>query len=178
MSRLAKNPIEIPVGVTVATKGGALLVSGPKGKLERPVFSEIIFTITDKDVVLAPKKKTLFLRALLGTYAAHVKNMITGVTKGFEKKLIIEGIGYKAVLAGKELVLSLGFSHPVKLKIPEGLAVAVEKNAITVSGADKEIVGQFASVIRSKKIPEPYKGKGIRYDGEVVRRKQGKKAAA
>jgi len=112
---------------------------------------------------------------MLGTYAAHLKNMIRGVVAPFEKKLIIEGIGFKAEVKGGELVLALGFTHPVKIKIPDGLKVSSEKGAISVSGSDKEAVGQFAAAVRALKKPEPYKGKGIRYDGEVIRRKQGKK---
>ena len=116
-------------------------------------------------------------QALVGTYASHVRNMMTGVTTGFSKKLLVEGVGFKWDVAGKTLNLALGFSHPVKMAIPEGLTVVAEKATLTISGFDKELVGQFAANIRALKKPEPYKGKGIRYDGEVIRRKQGKKAS-
>jgi large subunit ribosomal protein L6 len=113
----------------------------------------------------------------VGTYASHVRNMLKGVTEGFSKKLIVEGVGYKWDVQGKTLNLALGFSHPVKVAIPEGLTVVAEKGTLTISGHDKEVIGQFAADIRALKKPEPYKGKGIRYEGEVIRRKQGKKAA-
>ena len=114
---------------------------------------------------------------LTGTYASHIKNMIKGVTVGFQKKLIVEGIGFKSDVKGAKLDLALGFSHPISIEIPAGLKVTAEKNIITISGVSNEMVGGFASKIRALKKPEPYKGKGIRYDGEVIRRKQGKKAA-
>jgi large subunit ribosomal protein L6 len=178
MSRIAKQPIPIPSGVTALLNGGLLSVKGPKGELSRSFLSEINMTIEDNAITLVPRKTTIFLKALWGTYASHVKNMIEGVTKGFEKKLVVEGIGFKAVITGSDLVLSLGFSHPIKLAIPKTLKVLVEKSIISISGPDKEEVGQFAAFIRSHKKPEPYKGKGIRYEKEVVRRKQGKKATA
>ena len=133
--------------------------------------------ITPEGVQVTAKSKSIEARAALGTYAAHVRNMVRGVTEGFQKKLLIEGVGYKWDVQGKTLNLALGFSHPVKLAIPDGLAVTAEKNALTVVGADKEAVGQFAANVRALKKPEPYKGKGIRYEGEIIRRKQGKKAA-
>jgi len=179
MSRLGKKPIEIPEGVDVNKEGGGLLkVKGPLGELEREFRKEIDIKIEDKKIVLSPKIKTPEAVALWGTYSSHIRNMIEGVTKGFEKKLLIEGVGFKAQLEGKDIVFNLGFSHPVKLEIPEGVKVAIEKNLITVSGIDKEKVGQFSADIRSLKKPEPYKGKGIRYEDEVVRKKAGKKATA
>ena len=128
-------------------------------------------------VQVSPKSDSLEARATLGTYASHVRNMIEGVNKGFAKKLLVEGVGYKWDVQGKNLNLALGFSHPVKVAIPEGLTVAVEKGALNISGFNKELVGQFAADVRALKKPEPYKGKGIRYEGEIIRRKQGKKAA-
>jgi len=128
-------------------------------------------------VQVSPKGESLQSRALIGTYASHVRNMISGVNSGFSKKLIIEGVGFKWDVQGKTLNLALGFSHPVKMAIPEGLTVKADKGALTIEGFDKEAVGQFAANVRALKKPEPYKGKGIRYDGEVIRRKQGKKAA-
>ena len=120
---------------------------------------------------------TVFSRALVGTYASHLINMITGVTEGFAKKLIVEGVGFRSEVKGNELHMSLGFSHPVVMEIPKGLTATAEKNIITVTGIDKESTNQFAAQIRAKKKPEPYKGKGIRYEGEIIRRKQGKKSA-
>ena len=135
-------------------------------------------TVANGEVTVEPGAKSRLARALWGTYAAHLRNMIAGVNTPFEKRLQVEGIGFRAELAGKNLKLALGFSHPVTVSVPEGVAVSVEKNIISVSGADKESVGQFAAAVRALKKPEPYKGKGIRYEGEVVREKQGKKAAA
>lgn len=179
MSRLGKKPIEIPEGVDVnKERDGLLKVRGPLGELEREFRKEINIKIEDKRIVLSPKVKTPEAVALWGTYSSHIRNMIEGVTKGFEKKLLIEGVGFKAQLEGKDIVFNLGFSHPIKLEIPEGVKVAIEKNLITVSGIDKEKVGQFSAEIRSLKKPEPYKGKGIRYEDEVVRKKAGKKATA
>jgi len=134
-------------------------------------------------IQVSSKSDSITGKALLGTYASHIRNMLEGVTEGFSKKLIVEGVGFKwevvglPAQAGKTLNLSIGFSHPVKMQIPDGLAVVAEKNTLTVSGFDKEQVGQFAANVRALKKPEPYKGKGVRYEGEVIRRKQGKKAA-
>ena len=138
----------------------------------------VIEVIVDgNSVALKPKKETLESRALWGTYASHISNMVSGVNKPFEKKLILEGIGYKSEVRGDKIVFALGFSHPVEVSIPSGLKVTAEKNNITVSGSDKELVGLFAANLRALKKPEPYKGKGMRYDGEVIARKQGKKSA-
>lgn len=178
MSRIAKQPIAIPKGVEVKLDAGVLSVKGPKGSLTREVKPDVVILIDAENVVLKPKNDAdIFSRALWGTYASHVKNMIAGVTEGYAKKLILEGVGFKSEVKGKELVLALGFSHGVNVAIPEGLTVTAEKNVITISGTDKEMVGQFAAKVRAMKKPEPYKGKGFRYDGEVIRRKQGKKAA-
>lgn len=178
MSRLAKQPIVIPAGVTATLDNGTFSVKGPKGELTR-VFKkgDINMVIEDNAVVVTPRTMdNVFVRSLLGTYASHVRNMLEGVTKGYEKKLILEGVGFKSAVAGNSLDLALGFSHPVKIEIPAGLTVTADKNIITVSGADKESVGSFSAYIRSLKKPEPYKGKGFRYDGEIIRRKQGKKS--
>ncbi len=178
MSRIAKQPIPIPAGTKVTLDAGVLTVQGPKGTLTRAVKPDVVILIDAENVVLKPKDDTsIFSRALWGTYASHVKNMFMGVTTGYSKKLILEGVGFKSEVKGKELVLALGFSHGVNVAIPEGLTVTAEKNNIVISGIDKEMVGQFAAKIRAMKKPEPYKGKGFRYDGEVIRRKQGKKAA-
>ena len=178
MSKIGKNPIKIPVGVIVAIKDGEVKVKGPKGELTRDFLKEIKIEAADGKIILQIAKKTKNSSALWGTYASHVKNMIEGVTRGFEKKLEIEGVGYRVKLEGDKLVLSLGFSHPIEIKKPAGVNFQVEKNKIIISGNDKESVGQTAASIRAFKKVEPYKGKGIRYEGEVVRRKAGKKAAA
>lgn len=177
MSRLAKRPIQIPAKTEVTVSGDTISVKGPKGTLTRAGSRHINIAVTPEGVTLAPKGKSIESRVALGTYASHLRNMITGVNEGFIKKLIIEGVGFKWDVAGKTLNLGLGFSHPVKMSIPEGLTVAAEKGVLTISGFDKELVGQFAANVRALKKPEPYKGKGIRYEGEVIRRKQGKKAA-
>lgn len=177
MSRIGKQIISIPAGVTVTKDGMVLSVKGPKGTLSRSFLDSVAITIADNAVTFAPVILTVESNALWGTYAAHVKNMIIGVTEGFSKKLILEGVGYKSEVKGKDLNLALGFSHPVVVAIPENLVVTAEKNVITFSGMDKESVGQFAAKIRAMKKPEPYKGKGFHYDDETVRRKQGKKAA-
>jgi large subunit ribosomal protein L6 len=177
MSRLAKRPITVPAKTEVTVSGDTLTVKGPKGTLTRPGHRLISIEKGAEGVQVSMKKDTLEARALVGSYASHVRNMLEGVTTGFVKKLAIEGVGYKWDVAGKTLNLSLGFSHPVKMSIPEGLTVTVEKTALSIAGFDKELVGQFAANVRALKVPEPYKGKGIRYEGEFIRRKQGKKAA-
>lgn len=177
MSRLAKQPIVIPAKTEVTISGGDIAVKGPKGTLKRIGNRLIQVEVKPEGVQVSSKSESLEARAALGTYASHIRNMIEGVNKGFLKKLIIEGVGYKWDVQGKTLNLALGFSHPVKLTIPEGLTVKVEKGILAVEGFDKELVGLFAANVRALKKPEPYKGKGIRYEGEVIRRKQGKKAA-
>ncbi len=177
MSRLAKKPIEIPAGVTVAMDHRTCTVQGPKGTLTREFRPEISVEIDGATIHVTNKGTDVFSRSLLGTYASHIKNMLAGVTNGFEKKLVLEGVGFKSAVSGNMLDLALGFSHPVNIEIPQGLSVTAEKNIITISGIDKEQVGQFSAYVRSLKKPEPYKGKGFRYDDEVIRRKQGKKSA-
>jgi large subunit ribosomal protein L6 len=177
MSRLAKRPIAIPAKTEISVSGNTLTVKGPKGTLTRPTNRSITIEVGAEGVQVATKNDSLEARANVGTYASHVRNMIEGVNNGFTKKLLVEGVGFKWDVQGKTLNLSLGFSHPVKVTIPEGLTVVADKATLTISGFNKELVGQFAADVRSLKEPEPYKGKGIRYDNEVVRRKQGKKAA-
>ncbi|HBB65623.1 MAG TPA: 50S ribosomal protein L6 [Candidatus Vogelbacteria bacterium] len=177
MSRLGKKPIAVPTGVTVTVTDGTVAVKGPKGTLSRSFKRDISFSLEGDTVVLTPERETVATRALWGTYASHLKNMVEGVTQGYVKKLTIEGVGYKWDLKGKDVVLALGFSHPVVVLVPEGITVLVEKGTMTVSGYDKEAVGTFAARIKALKPVEPYKGKGIRYEGERVRRKQGKKSA-
>ena len=177
MSRLAKRPIALPPKAEVSVAAGTVQVKGPKGTLTRPMHRLIGIEVGADGVQVTQKAETLEARAALGTYASHIRNMLTGVTEGFTKKLIVEGVGFKWEVQGKTVNLALGFSHPVKMPIPEGLTVTADKGTLTIVGFDKELVGQFAANIRALKKPEPYKGKGIRYEGEVIRRKQGKKAA-
>jgi large subunit ribosomal protein L6 len=157
-------------------KDGVFSVKGSKGALTREFRSDVSVSIDNGTITLAPARDTDLARALWGTYASHIMNMVEGVTKGFEKKLEIEGVGYRGEVKGKKLVLSIGFSHPVELDIPEGVTVTVEKGLFTIAGIDKDVLGQFAATVRGMKEPEPYKGKGIRYQGEYIIRKQGKKA--
>jgi large subunit ribosomal protein L6 len=178
MSRIGKQTVMIPAGTEVKLTGTTLSVKGSKGTLVRDFPGEITVTITGNEITFIPKKEgDRTVNALWGTYASHVKNMIKGVNEGFSKKLILEGVGFKSDVAGTTLNLALGFSHPVKVPIPTGFTVTADKNIITVFGIDKELVGQFAANVRALKKPEPYKGKGFRYSDEVIRRKQGKKAA-
>ncbi|MBP6879876.1 MAG: 50S ribosomal protein L6 [Candidatus Pacebacteria bacterium] len=177
MSRIGKQIIEIPSGVTVSMTDGVLTVKGSKGELKRTFRKDVTIKIEDGKISFTPANDTILANALWGTYASHVTNMIKGVETPYERKLILEGVGFKGEVAGKDLNLALGFSHPVKVAIPEGITVTAEKGTFTFSGIDKEKVGQFASHVRSLKKPEPYKGKGFRYSDEVIRRKQGKKTA-
>jgi len=178
MSRIGKQPIIIPSGVEVKIDGNLIVVKGKKGELTQKLVPEIKIEIKDKIITLQEPQKTKNSLALWGTFRALIFNMVEGVSNGFQKKLIIEGIGYKAALSGNKLTLNLGFSHPVIIEAPKGIEFKVEKNTILISGSDKQIVGQVAANIRIQKKPEPYKGKGIRYDGEIVRRKDGKKAVS
>lgn len=177
MSRTGKLPIQIPAGTDVSIGNAEIVVKGKGGTLKRALHPMVKIIIEGNEARVEPANNSRPARALWGTYAAHLRNMISGVNTPFVKKLQIEGIGYRAELAGKQIKLALGFSHPVLVSVPEGLTVAVEKNIISISGADKDQVGQFSASVRALKKPEPYKGKGIRYEGEVVRQKAGKKAA-
>ncbi len=175
MSRLAKKPIA-PGKTTVTVEGGTLTVKGSKATLTKRVHPAVKISVEAEGVMVTPKDSSKLSRALTGTFASHLKNMVQGVEQPFAKKLILEGVGYRMELKGKDLVLTVGFSHPVMLAIPEDVTAVLEKNALTLSSPNKESVGQFAANVRRIKPPEPYLGKGIRYDGEVIRRKQGKKA--
>ena len=175
MSRLAKKPI-VQNKATVTVEGGVLTVKGSKATLTKRVHPVVAITVTPEGVTVAPKDTSRLSRALTGTFASHVKNMIQGVETPFVKKLILEGVGYRVELKGKDLVLSVGFSHQVMLPVPEDVTALVEKNVLTLSSPNKESVGQFAANVRRMKPPEPYLGKGFRYSDEVIRRKQGKKA--
>lgn len=177
MSRLGKQPITLPSGVTATCADGVLTVTGPKGTLTRRVNEKIVgVTIENDTVTVAPQNETDAARALWGTYAAHIRNMVTGVTEGFTKVLEIEGVGYRAEVRGNAIVLNVGYSHPVELPIPEGITATVEKGVITLTGSNRETLGQYAADVRATRPPEPYKGKGIHYQGEYIIRKQGKKA--
>lgn len=177
MSRIGKKIIQIPAKTEVAISGGLVTVKGPLGTLTREFKNDIEIVINGSEVTFTPKKETLESRALWGTYSSHIQNMIEGVNTLFAKKLILEGIGYKSEVKGTNLQMALGFSHPVVVAIPADLKVTAEKNIITVSGMNKEMVGSFTASLRDLKKPEPYKGKGMRYEGEVIKRKQGKKTA-
>jgi len=183
MSRIGKRIIKIPSTVSVVfsndEKNNEVLckVKGPLGELQRSFKKDIKISVSDtNEISLEPVLQSKFTDALWGTYGSHLANMIKGVSEGFEKKLQIEGVGFKAALVGDKIVLNLGFSHQVEMKIPEGIKVLVEKNIVTITGTDKDVVGQFSSTIVAKKKPEPYKGKGIRYQGQVIKIKQGKKS--
>jgi large subunit ribosomal protein L6 len=177
MSRIGKKPIIIPAGTDVKISGSTLTVKGKEGTVTRDFKPVVIFEVVDGTLKATPMKKDKASEALWGTYAAHAANMIAGVNKPFQKKLVVEGVGFKAEVKGTELVLNIGFSHQVKVEIPKDLKVSSEKGTITISGVDAELVGQFSAKVRDLKKPEPYKGKGIHYSDEVVRRKQGKKTA-
>lgn len=177
MSRVGKKPIKIPESVQVQVERNKVTVKGPKGELSRQVRPEIKVEVKDDQIVFTPQIKSKRTNAFWGLTRALVNNMVEGVTKGYEKKLKIQGLGYKANMEGNKLVLKVGYSHPVEVEPPEEIKVSVDKSIITVSGIDKELVGQIACKIRKVKPPEPYKGKGIRYVGEKVRRKPGKRVA-
>lgn len=177
MSRVGKQQLIVPEKTEVSYENGVFTVKGPLGTLTKSFKDAVEITIADGVISFAQKGDDQFARAIWGTYASHVKNMLAGVNAPYVKKLILEGVGFKSEVKGKELHLALGFSHPVVVAIPEGLTVTAEKNNITITGIDKELVGEFAASLRAKKKPEPYKGKGFRYHDEVIRRKQGKKTA-
>lgn len=176
MSRLGKLPIAIPGGVEASVDNNVLTVKGPKGTLTRTLVKDVAVSVTDGTIKVDPANDKSEALALWGTFAAHANNMIHGVTEGFTKVLEIEGVGYRAEMKESTLVLNMGYSHPVEMEVPEGLTATVEKNVITITGADKEALGQFAANVRKVRKPEPYKGKGIRYQGEYIIRKQGKKS--
>ncbi len=178
MSRIGKQPITLPEGVTITVTAGFVDIGGPKGTLKRAIPFDIGITEENKVVTVSPLHQTRDALKLWGTMRAHLANMVKGVTSGYDIKLEIEGVGYRATQKGKDLELALGFSHPVPFPAPEGVDLKVEKNTILVSGISKDAVGKAAAEIRALKKPEPYKGKGIRYSGEVVRRKAGKKASS
>lgn len=179
MSRIGKQPITIPTGVTVDVRPTSVVVKGPKGELRQELLKGINLTVADNQVTVsinnAEDRKE---RSLWGLYRTLVSNMVVGVSTGFEKKMEIKGVGYRAAVNGTTLVLNLGFSHQVDFPLPSGISALVEGNFLTISGFDKYLVGETAAKIRKYRVPEPYKGKGIRYIDEVVRRKAGKAASA
>ncbi len=175
MSRIGKKPVIIPAGVTVAKNDLTLTVTGPKGALNLAVHPKINIIISEKEVLVdVAGKENKREKALWGLFRSLVQNMVDGVTKGFEKKLEVIGVGFKVAVQGSKIVMALGFSHPVEVNIPTTLTVIADKNIISISGADKQLVGQFAAEVRELKKPEPYKGKGIKYIDEVIVRKAGK----
>ncbi len=176
MSRIGRMPIAIPAGVTVdIAENNQVTVKGPKGTLERVLPAEMSITKEGEEIKVTRPNDLKKMKSLHGLTRTLINNMIIGVTEGYEKKLEVNGVGYRAAKQGKKLTLSLGYSHPVEMEDPEGIEVTVEgQNIIIVKGIDKEKVGQYAAEIREKRAPEPYKGKGIKYEDEVIRRKVGK----
>ena len=175
MSRIGRMPIAVPAGVTVdIAENNKVTVKGPKGTLERALAPEMEITLEGNELTVKRPNDLKRNRALHGLTRTLLNNMVVGVTEGYKKTLEVNGVGYRAQKQGKKLVLSLGYSHPVEMEDPEGLSTTVEDNKIIVEGIDKEKVGQYAAEIRAKRAPEPYKGKGIKYDYEVIRRKVGK----
>lgn len=179
MSRVGKKPIKIPAGVQIGIEGSHIKVKGPKGELQRQIDPRISMTMQDGTLSVSRSGEEKFVRALHGLYRSLLNNMVTGVAKGYEKKLEIVGVGFKAEIKSKRLVLQIGFSHPIVFAAPPEINIACESpTMIVIGGVDKELVGQVAAKIRSFRPPEPYKGKGIKYIDEVVRRKAGKTAGS
>ncbi len=175
MSRIGKKPVTIPNGVKAELKDLALNINGPKGSLVVLLHPKVQVKIENNEITVdIAHKENKFEKSLWGLTRSLINNAVTGVVSGYEKKLEINGVGYRGSVAGKTITLSLGFSHPVIVEVPDGLSAAIEKNVITITGIDKQLVGEFAAKIRALKKPEPYKGKGIKYADEVVRRKAGK----
>ncbi|WP_313535816.1 50S ribosomal protein L6 [Sphingomonas sp.] len=176
MSRIGKKPVPVPAGVTAQVEGGQISVKGPKGTLTMPLADDIKYEVTDGGISVQPANETKRARAFWGMQRTLVQNLITGVTTGFTKKLLITGVGYRAASQGKVLKLQLGYSHDVNFDIPEGIEIKTpDQTTVEISGIDKQKVGQVAAEIRRWRKPEPYKGKGIKYDGEFIFRKEGKK---
>ncbi|MBI3452076.1 MAG: 50S ribosomal protein L6 [Rhodospirillales bacterium] len=177
MSRIGKQPVAVPSGVNVQVAGQTVTVSGKLGKQMLALSPEVAIAVADGKAVLTPRTQSKRARMLWGTNRALLSNIVNGVSKGFTVNLEINGIGFRAALEGKNLNLQLGFSHDIKYPIPEGIAIKVgeKQTTLTISGADRQKVGQVAAEIRAMRKPEPYKGKGIKYDTEVIRRKEGKK---
>jgi len=176
MSRVGSSAIKIPADVTVSYDGGVMVVKGKNGELSAPLHGDVELSLADNVATLKPVRSTRQAKALWGTMRASLSNMVVGVSAGFTRKLEINGVGYRAAMQGNKLVLSLGYSHPVEMDVPAGLTVNVENNtSITITGADKHLLGQFAAEVRAKRPPEPFKGKGVKYADEYIVRKEGKK---
>jgi large subunit ribosomal protein L6 len=176
MSRVGNAPIKLPDGVDLSANGAVLTAKGSKGELTMTVPSSVDVSIEDKVVTVKPGKKDTSGKAIWGTVRANINNMVAGVNTGFTRNLEINGVGYRAAMQGNKIQLNLGYSHPVEMEIPAGLSVKVENNTkIEITGADKQLLGQFASEIRAKRPPEPFKGKGVKYAEEHIVRKEGKK---
>lgn len=178
MSRVGKLPVLMPEGVSADIGKGIVKITGPKGNLSREFPREVTVKEEEKNLLVERKNDSKKARAMQGTLRAHLANMVLGVTEGWSKELEMVGVGYRSQVSGDKLVLTVGFSHPVEVKAPEGIKFSVEKSIIKIEGIDKEGVGQIAAKIRAVRPPEPYKGKGIRYIDEVVRRKPGKQAVS
>lgn len=179
MSRIGQLPIQLPSGVTIEQKGDQVVVTGPKGNLSQKAIATVSFEVVGDTIFVRPTHKSRETRPLHGLFRQLLANMVTGVSAGFSRQLEMKGTGYRAQVEGNDLVLSVGFSHPVRITAPEGISFKVEKNVlITVEGINRQVVGEVAANIRAVRKPEPYKGKGIRYSGEHVRMKPGKAAKA
>lgn len=177
MSRIGKKPIQIPKGVTIDLKDDLLKIKGPKGELERTIHPKVSLQIDDGQILISVEEEGRETRALHGLFGALIANMVTGVGEGFERVLEIVGIGYRAELSGSEVTFHLGYSHPITYELPKGVDAKIEKTKITLTSIDKEALGMTAAKIRSFRKPEPYKGKGIKYAEEYIKRKAGKTGA-
>jgi large subunit ribosomal protein L6 len=176
MSRIGKKPVPVPSGVTANVEGQTVKVKGPKGTLQVVIPDEVVVKMDNGAIKVDPRNETKRARSMWGTSRTLVNNLVTGVTKGFERKLEITGVGYRAALQGKNLQIALGYSHDVIFPIPEGIAIVTPKpTEVVITGIDKQKVGQVAAEIRAFRPPEPYKGKGVKYEGEYIFRKEGKK---
>ena len=178
MSRVGKKPIPIPKGIEVKLDGDTIRVKGPKGELERKVHPKVQVEIDSSNIVVSIADQTTEVRAFHGLFRVLIANMVTGVTNGFEKSLEIIGVGYRAELKGRTAIFHLGYSHPIDFELPDGIEAKIDKTKVTLSSIDKELLGKTAAKIRGFRKPEPYKGKGIKYTDEIIRRKAGKAGAA
>lgn len=177
MSRIGKQPIPIPNGVEVKLVGDSVIVKGPKGKLERQIHPKVQLNMDSENIVVSVIEQTREAKAFHGLFRSLIANMVTGVTNGFEKALEIVGVGYRAELKGRTAIFHLGYSHPINYDLPDGIEAKIDKTKVILSGIDKELLGKTAAKIRSFRKPEPYKGKGIKYSDEIIRRKAGKAGA-
>ena len=178
MSRIGRWPIPIPKNAEIKLQDGIITIKGPKGQLQRKVHPKVQVNIDNSEIVIAVSDNTKESKPLHGLFRVLIGNMVKGVTEGFERSLEIVGVGYRAEMQGRNAIFNLGYSHPINYELPEGIEAKIDKNRVTVSGIDKELVGMTAAKIRSFRKPEPYKGKGIKYVDEVIRKKAGKAGAA